>query len=146
MEGMSQCYLAEALVASGELGLAEEAARRASELLGSARPTVAALAVATLARVQLLRGDAHEALETAEEAYALAASAPVEEGEASVLLVRAECLDACGHRERARDAIAEASRRLDERAAKIADPERRRTFLEGISDHARTRALVREWS
>jgi hypothetical protein len=64
---------------------------------------------------------------------------------AMLLLVRAEAFYALGNLDAAREAIREAQEDLLRRAAKIPDPDVRRSFLENIPDHRRTLELARQW-
>ncbi|WP_437940975.1 hypothetical protein [Sorangium sp. So ce341] len=52
---------------------------------------------------------------------------------------------AAGDQRRALAAIAEARARLLASAAKIGDPELRRSFLDDVREHARTLELARAW-
>jgi hypothetical protein len=58
-------------------------------------------------------------------------------------LVLVEALEAAGETEAARTALAAARDRLVERAAAIADPAVRRTFLNTVPENSRTMALAR---
>jgi hypothetical protein len=59
--------------------------------------------------------------------------------------MRAETLDASGEHASARAAMAAARARLFVRAARIADPARRASFLERVPEHARILELARAW-
>jgi hypothetical protein len=68
------------------------------------------------------------------------------DGEEEVIrLAYAEALFEAGDRVGAREAIASAKERLTDRAARIQDPELRKSFLERVPENARTMALAREW-
>jgi tetratricopeptide (TPR) repeat protein len=69
----------------------------------------------------------------------------IESGEGILRLAHAEALHASGHHGEARAAIGKASARLLARAEKIADPSKRRSFLERVPEHARTLQLERQW-
>lgn len=69
----------------------------------------------------------------------------IEEGDSSIQLVFAEALEACGKKEDARVAIAQARDNLLARAAGIADPELRASLLERVEDNARILRLAAEW-
>jgi hypothetical protein len=70
----------------------------------------------------------------------------LEEGDGLIRLMDAETRLASGDREGAARAVAEASRRMRERAAKISDATLRASFLERVPEHARTRALAESLS
>lgn len=59
-------------------------------------------------------------------------------GESRIRLTWARVLDAAGEHERAHAELAMAAERLLARAAAIADPELRASFLRGIPENART--------
>ncbi|WP_437970169.1 protein kinase [Sorangium sp. So ce260] len=149
MEGGTYVYLAEMYRLFGDLARAEAEARRGCELLADVPPLIPC-ALGTLAGVLLAAGRADEALETANRAAELAAviidaQGHLEEGESQIYLVRAEALEACGAHGEARATIATARGRVLERAARIANPARRASFLENVPEHARTLALARAW-
>jgi eukaryotic-like serine/threonine-protein kinase len=102
-----------------------------------------ALALGSLARVRVKEGRAAEALPLAEEAMAmLAAFGGVDEGEALMRLAHVEALLAVGQNDAAQAALRTARDRLNERAARIADPLLRRMFLDAVPENARTLALA----
>jgi tetratricopeptide (TPR) repeat protein len=138
-------YLAQILTMAGELEEAEVEARRAVEgASGDVETETTALGV--LASVELARGRSAEALEHARQAVdRLAALGQIEEGESRVRLIHAEALHAAGLLEDARAAILDARSRLLARAAKIAEPGWRESFL-ALPDHARTLELARAWT
>ncbi|XYH94989.1 protein kinase domain-containing protein [Sorangium sp. So ce1128] len=149
MEGGAYIYLAEVFRLAGDLPSAETEARKGCELFADV-PTLIPYALAILAGVLLAAGRAGEALEVANRAAELAApiiaaQGHLEEGESHIYLVRAEALEACGAREEAHATIATARGRLLERAARIANPAWRASFLENVPEHARTLALARAW-
>jgi tetratricopeptide (TPR) repeat protein len=145
-EGGSRVYLAQILAASGALAEAEAEVRRGVALLETA-PALRPLAVAVLADILLRSGRAPEALETARDAMEwLESAGKLEEGEALVRLSYARALDAVGDRASAVRTVAEARRRLLERADSIPRPEWRRAFLENVPEHAFTLALAQEWA
>jgi tetratricopeptide (TPR) repeat protein len=143
MEAGALIYLASMLGMAGDLEAAEREARAA--LAVDPSPPLRAHALATLAEVQLRRGDAEGALAAAREAIDLLATlGTLEEGEALVRLVYAEALHASADH-RAAAAILDARSHLLERAAKIRDPVLRQSFLERVPENARTVACAREW-
>ena len=144
-EGRSRAYLAAILARGGELEGAEQEALVAIETLAHV-PTLRALALAVRARVLLEQGIAAGALEVARAALGLLASlSGTEEGEAQIRLVYAESMRAAGYAEAARDAILLARRRLIQRAQRIQDPARRRSFCEAVPENVRTFALAALW-
>jgi hypothetical protein len=103
--------------------------------------------LATLSALRLAQGRAEEACVAAEDAFtrckAMGGCGTFRE--AFIRLTRAEALHATGAHDAARHAIADARERLLAIAGKITDPDYRRTFLECVSENARTLALAREW-
>ena len=145
LECGARCYLAAILLAAGALDDAVVQARRAVEIVAVV-PTLRPFALATLAGAMLAGGRITEARAAADEAAAILAShGDIEEGELLVLLMRAETLDASGDHTAARAAMATARERLFVRAARIADPARRASFLERVPEHARILDLARAW-
>ena len=83
------------------------------------------------------------ALAAAREASDLAASlGGLEEGEAFVQLALVETLAAAGDAVASAEALTAALARLEERAARIRNPELRRSFFENVPEHARLRELA----
>jgi len=119
------------------LGAATEAAAGAAE--GS---TLRVLALAALSRALQDASRSSEALTVASEAMAaFRALGELEDGEAFVRLVHAEALRSCND-PAWRDAARTARDALLARAAKIADPSLRASFLERVDENARTLALA----
>ncbi len=146
IEGVSRGYLAWLLALAGRMDDAESEARRAVSLLDVA-PPLRPEALATLARILLLRGSHAEALAVAKTADEALDSMPgVNAGESSVRLVRAEAEHAAGNAQAARDLLARARDQLLERAARIGDERMRGTFLQAVPENARTLDLHREWT
>ena len=144
MEAGALIYLALMLSMSGDHEAAEREARAA--LAVDPPPPIGAHALATLAEILLRRGDPAAALAAAREAIDLLDTlGALEEGEALVRLVYAEALHASTDR-RAASAILDARDHLLARAAKIRDPVLRRSFLERVSENARTVDRAREWA
>jgi tetratricopeptide (TPR) repeat protein len=143
LEGLGRASWARLLTWSGDLDAAEREARAAEPPL-SLTPPLRAMALAALAEVLLLRGDAARALEAAREAHeALERLGAMGDGEALTRLVWAEALRATGDLRGARDAILKARDRLLARADRIIDGATRARFLEGVPENARTIALAR---
>ncbi|WP_428264386.1 serine/threonine-protein kinase PknK [Haliangium sp.] len=110
-------------------------------------PSYVAHALAIKASVHLQRGLAEEAFAAAAQGMAiLDERGAIESGEGILRLAYAEALHALGRLPAAREAIEAAAARLHGRAARISDPQRRRRFLDGVPEHARTMQLEREWS
>jgi len=146
LAGAARSHLAGILAQAGDLEAAEREATAALDGLEGLRP-VRAHALAIRAGVRLQRGDAGGALGDAGAAFAvLGELGGLEEGEALVRLTFAEALEASGLREEARAVLAEAKRRLVERAAQIGDDASRKGFLGSVLENARTLALAAAWA
>lgn len=144
MEGGAELYLAAAEFLSGNAAQSQSHASAALTILADV-PPMAAVARAALARALLQRGCPVEALYIAQDAYALFTTyGKIEDGEALIRLVFAECLLANGDERRAHDVLDEAARRLMERAAAIQQADWRATFLTRLPDNARTLKLARQ--
>jgi tetratricopeptide (TPR) repeat protein len=143
LEGAALLYLSTIAFLGGELRDSEHRARMASEIL--AAPLQPA-ALAALARSVLAEGRVKEAVGHARMANELLARiGHVEDYESLVRLVLAEALAAAGEVEPARAALRAAHERLLARAAHIANPDWRESFLTRLLDNARTMRLAREW-
>ncbi|HWA71474.1 MAG TPA: protein kinase [Polyangiaceae bacterium] len=143
--GIARCYLAEVLTEGGDLRGAQRAAREAV-LMVEGIPAFRRTSLATLAAVHLARGAIEDARDSSEAA--ISGLGPLDEvslGESLVRLVHAETLLACEQTEAARSALRVACDRLRERAERIADPERRAAFLNGVPENARTLRLAETW-
>jgi tetratricopeptide (TPR) repeat protein len=145
MTACGDAYLAEILTMGRQYDAAERAARAALELVHDRSHEVRALAQASLARVLLATRREREALEIARQAYSLLPGSVGVGAEAPVRLALAEALRANGEETSALEAVRAARDRLVDRAAKIASPELRRSFLERVPANARTLRLAREW-
>lgn len=120
-------------------------ARRALDLAQSF-PAFRAQAHSIQSSSLLRLGLVEEALDASRQGMAILNELGlIENGEGILRLAHAEALHANGHHDEARAAIQEASARLLARAERIADPARRRSFLERIPEHARTLELQRQW-
>ncbi len=145
-EALSRAWLSAIFCEAGDLEAARAEATRAVALCASA-PAARCLALAMLARADLASGLHGDACRAAEEATELLDQlGGIEEGEALVRLTLAEALLAAGERAAASAAAASAREALLARAARIVDPAWRRSFLEGVAEHARTLALAAELS
>jgi tetratricopeptide (TPR) repeat protein len=145
IEGASRHYLAGIQLLRGDYEQAENEALAAAEMLRVAPPS-RAHALATVAQIRLAQGRRQEALHVAEEAMTLLESlGAIEEGETTVRMVHSHALYENGRVEEARAAIQIAVRRLHDRAAKIADPRWRDSFLTRVPDNALTLSLARQW-
>jgi tetratricopeptide (TPR) repeat protein len=144
-QGVSRLVLAHALRLRGDLDAAAreaEAALSFPPMMVLQRPTT----LATLAAVRLAQGRAGEALAAAEEVLRAIDSSPVRLlNEALARRVHAEALLAAGDHDAARAALAKARDRLLAVAAKIHDPELRRSFLEDVADNVSALRLAAEW-
>ncbi|HXU81627.1 MAG TPA: hypothetical protein VN914_09530, partial [Polyangia bacterium] len=105
-------------------------------------PPLKPAALAALARALLAQNRRDEAVAASSEAHSLLESAGwVEDGEALIRLVYAECLIAAGSKAAAAHVLDKAVHRLDDRAAAIEKPEWRAAFLR-LPEHARTLELA----
>ncbi|MDI3290320.1 protein kinase [Polyangium sp. 15x6] len=135
--------LAVILRRSGDLGAAEREARTATEVLvGTTLWRSSALA--TLGKILLQQGRTDEALRLIEDAVAQHDASAGPFG-MYLRLTHAEALHATGDHARARVMLLEARDLLLSRAAKLQDPELRRSFLENVTQNARILDLVRAW-
>jgi hypothetical protein len=75
----------------------------------------------------------------------MAAHGPPEEGEMVVRLAHARALHATGAIDVARAAISDLEQRVTAAAARVGDPELRRSFLEAVPEHALALSLARSW-
>jgi tetratricopeptide (TPR) repeat protein len=131
-------YLAWVLAAEGDLEGAEREARVAVEALGGATAMVGD-ALGMLSSIQRARGATADALATAERALAsLEAAGKTAIGEGGIRLAYVDALEASGHHDKARAALAVAKERVLARAKTLTDPELRAAFLEGVAEHAKT--------
>lgn len=144
LEASVRTHLALLLLASGDEAGALREARGAVDLTASDAPPHA-FALAALARAQLAHQKPVAALEAAERAMELLETfGGIEEGESLLRLTFAEARRATGDLEGAASAIAAARARLTTRAAGIADPALRQSFLRDIAENAQTLTLARE--
>jgi len=144
LEGLARVYLAEILIARGDLAAAaEEAAAAVAALIVA--PAIRVAALGALARARLGAGDRQGALAAAGEAHAaLERLGEIEEGESMVRLTYAEALAAAGQEAEARAALALARERLLARADRVADHGWRHRFLHEVPVNARILALAGE--
>ncbi|WP_437516522.1 hypothetical protein [Sorangium sp. So ce1099] len=141
-EGWARATYALVLRLRGDLDAAAREAQ-ASLPLPALLPLQAAETLASLAAVRLAQGRAAEALAHAREAMDLLAPSQIRPPrEPFIRLVHIEALIAAGERDAAREALTVARDRLLATAAKISDPELRRSFLEDVPYNARTLALA----
>jgi tetratricopeptide (TPR) repeat protein len=109
-------------------------ARAVAEPFPDARIPVAVIAV----RLELAEGRASAAADLAMDARAESAEA---ETDARLALSCVDALNAAGRDDAARDVLDRARKTVLERAARIADPAARRSFLERIPEHGKILAL-----
>jgi tetratricopeptide (TPR) repeat protein len=145
LQGGSHCYLSNIALLAGDHEGAEREARAAVELLEHSPPMrVAALAARARALLCLRRGA--EAVSLARDAVQiLDGLVRVEEGEAAARLTYAEALAATGDHAAAAVAIAIARERIVSRAAEMSRDDLKRSYLERVTDNARTLELARVW-
>jgi eukaryotic-like serine/threonine-protein kinase len=142
---VARCYLAMILLQERKLEPAQAEARAAIEASTSA-PGIRAYALATMGDI-LLAASPRDSLVYAQQAMdILDLLGGLEEGESLVRLVYARALRAAGRVDDARSKLEQAERRLLARAGTISDRQARKTFLENISENAKTLALAAEWS
>jgi tetratricopeptide (TPR) repeat protein len=143
LEVGARIYLAITKSLAGDHREADKEATAAVQMLARKLP-LRAYALGVLAQIKLCAGSPAQALSIAEEAMSLLESlgGAIEEGEAVVRLAYAEALLANGH-PKAAQAIAEARRRLEERAANLRDPAWRESFLTRVPENVRTLELSR---
>ena len=131
-------YLARGLADSGALDDAAKEIEVALEV-SNKMPVVNALCQGTASHIAIRRGRAAEALEHAGKALAvLAERGSVEDGEALLRVSHAEALHASGQDAAAREVIGAARASVQRRAQTIEDPKVRASFLERVSENART--------
>jgi len=138
-------YLAALCSMRGEVDAAVALAKQAVGSLAADTP-LRAYALATLARQELLQRRPAPALIHAAEAMALLNRlGGVEEGEFLIRTIYALSLRASGREAEGRSELADARRRLVQRAERIKDAAWRRSFLEGVPDHALLLDLAAQW-
>ncbi|WP_437954294.1 protein kinase [Sorangium sp. So ce119] len=143
--GQARVLLAQALLELGDLA---QACAQATTAIDETRayPATESIAQAILAHALLREGLALEALAAARAALEIVTRVGgLEEDEALVHLAWAEALDACGDEVAARAALANAFNELRAEADAIESASLRRSFLEGVPEHARIRALAEAW-
>jgi eukaryotic-like serine/threonine-protein kinase len=141
--GAARVHLARIALARGDGALAEAEARAAADLLQVA-PPLRVGALATLAESLLLQGAVADAAAPAREALALAKAGHNELFDALARLTWVAVARASGDEAGGVAELAEAVDAISSRAARIADVELRRSFLERVEEHAATLALARE--
>ncbi|MDI1481339.1 serine/threonine-protein kinase [Polyangium sp. y55x31] len=143
--GTVRATLASILLRCGDLGAAEREARAAVENLSGSTPW-RATAMTALAAVLLQQRRADEALRLIEEAVMQRDAGGVRgPHEMALHLTHAEALRATGDHARALALLLDTRDLLLSRAAKIGDPELRRSFLENVPENARILALAAAW-
>jgi tetratricopeptide (TPR) repeat protein len=136
--GSARFALAEALTELGEHEEAEQAALTSVNEINCGSP-MQARAFVELARARLAAGKAQGALEAARAGLALVARSPYGNVcDVRLHLMEAEALLTLGDAPLATRSVAVARRLLEARAARIPDAICRRSFLYGVTDHART--------
>jgi len=143
-EGACRMYTARLLVQAGHLRRAENEAKKAVELL-MLFPGQQVTALATLAHVLLAQGGIPAAIAAGQAAMdLLQTTGAIDEGESFVRLVQVRVLDRAGEYDKSREALAEAERRVFERARKISDETLRKSFLENVADNRELLKLAAE--
>ncbi|HEX2574430.1 MAG TPA: protein kinase [Polyangia bacterium] len=126
----------------GDLAAAEEATRNACAM-AALLPTGGLLAAGLRSRALLALGrvgEAHEAADAGLQTLAHLGGAGFMD--VRLLLAAAEARRALGQEEAAREALAEAARRIERRAAQIPDGPGRERYRSGVRDHARVLELL----
>jgi serine/threonine protein kinase/tetratricopeptide (TPR) repeat protein len=142
--GYAQLYLSVIENMRGDYLVAEQYARAALQTV-EANPALRPFAIALLARSLNNQGHSAEALSLAREAFSqLELIGRVQDGEAVIRLVFAECLIASSEVETAKQVIEKSVKRLRIQVASIHNPEWRRSFLTRIPEHARTLEIAHE--
>ena len=146
LEGLARTYLAEIRLWAGAPADAEAHAIEALEALKGA-PAARVQALAVRAAAALAQARPQEALDQAQQANEeLDALGSIDEGEAAVRLIYAECLAAVGRKSEATAIVEIACKRLRERAASIADTDLRKRFLCDVPVNARAMKLATSWT
>jgi eukaryotic-like serine/threonine-protein kinase len=145
-EGKARAYLAGVYYYGNEMVLAEEEELRALPLLEHSPPHRAALfAFMTLTLIHRGAPHAEIARAGAEAMRVFQSIGRQAEHESLIRVAYAESLQACGETEAAKAAIISARDRLLARAAKIHNPDYKRSFLGAVREHQRTLARAGEW-
>jgi hypothetical protein len=141
----SSYYLARAQLAGGHLVEADRAISQAEDAVGDAVTWVPPVQ-ATRAQILLARGEIERALGLSRAAYDhLEALGSVDDGEALVRLVHAECLKAARRDAEAVASIRHAAGLLRARAEQIRPEPWAEGFLRRIMEHRRTLELEADW-
>jgi len=136
---LARAELARIALATGDVATAIEQARSAAGALTRV-PAVRVRALAILSSALLAGGDSAAAYAAAREGSALCDQLEiVTEADPLLALAYANALEARGETPAAAAVIARAAGRLAERAARIPEPELRRSMLEGIPEHVELR-------
>ncbi|HUS30680.1 MAG TPA: protein kinase [Kofleriaceae bacterium] len=139
-------YLAEIELTAGNAAGALAYAREAL-VVDAEQPSFHCVYRARIANAHLLAGDSAAALDEAKQAMELMERhGRPEEGEMVVRLAYARALHATGDAATAREVITDIEWRVTTEAARIGDPALRRSFLEGVPEHAVALSLAREWT
>jgi serine/threonine protein kinase/tetratricopeptide (TPR) repeat protein len=146
LAGCALIYLATLSSMQNDIPRAAKLSQEALDTLDGDTP-LRAYALATLAQLLLTQRKPEPALACAQEGMDRMKSLGglMEEGESLLRTTNALSLRGVGREAEGRAAIAEARRRLLERAERIHDPAWRRSFLEGVVDNARVIALAAQW-
>jgi tetratricopeptide (TPR) repeat protein len=145
VDGGARGYLAAILYLAGDLEGAEREATSAAEALRP-YPAMYARALGVLGDVYTATGRVALALEVTGEGMALVERfGALLLGESRLRLARARALAASGDEAAARDAIRTAREGLLGRAARLAEADRRRSFLEDVPENTETLRLAAEW-
>ncbi len=146
LEGAALTELAHIALGTGDAERAERDAR-ASVALFEQTPMHRSAAHAVLSRALTRQGRFEEALAEARQGRELVDrfGAP-HDAEMHVWLALAQAQYSLGNRLAAAEALDGARDRVQARAEFISDPEKRRSFIEGVPSHVSLRAMREEWA
>jgi tetratricopeptide (TPR) repeat protein len=145
IEAFTRIYLATMHSLRGEHDLAISFAKQATDML-EGNTAIRAYALATLGILLLEQRQTAPALRCAQEAMdVLNRLGGVDEGESLIRTLNALALRAAGKDPEGRKQIADARKRLIERADRIKNLHWRQSFLERVPDNARLLQLAAQW-
>ncbi len=144
-EGFVRVYLSIILRLAGRTDEALTMAQQAIEV-SEGVPAVRACALALLAAIAIARNNVREAFTKATEAMQILDRLEgIEEGESLIQWTYALALRVNGAEDEALRCIADARRKLLQRADRISDPRWRQSFLEQVPDNARVMEFAATW-
>ncbi len=145
-EAVTRAYLATSMRVGGDLPGARREIDRALGMLEGAAPSYVAGVSSVAALICFDEGKVAEGFEAARRAHdLLVAHGGTVEGEFFIRVAWADALHLTGRLDEARDAIRSARRHLLDRANKITDAAKRRSFLTRMRENVRILAKAGEW-